>query len=168
MVEGRRGRFLDQFLVPALHAAIALTEMNVVAVRVAEYLDFDVADLREESFEIDLGIAERRLRLRGGLFELGDEVFGDGRRPACRGRLRRRLPSTELESRCSALADFAASADVKPCSEPGTTGIPSAAAVLARGYLVAHAGDAFAVGPDEGEVASWLRAAKAWFSARKP
>src|SRR5207249_1533376 len=37
-----RWRLFDHLLVPALHGAVALVEMNDVAVAVAEYLDFDV------------------------------------------------------------------------------------------------------------------------------
>jgi len=39
----RRGRFLHQFLVPPLDAALALAEVNHFAVLVAQHLKFDVA-----------------------------------------------------------------------------------------------------------------------------
>src|SRR5262249_51578557 len=38
-----RGRLLDHLLMTALERAVALVQMNDVAARVAEYLDFDVA-----------------------------------------------------------------------------------------------------------------------------
>ena len=56
----RGRRFLDDFLVPALDRAFALAEIHDVAVRVAEYLNFDVARPLEIPFEIDA--AHRRTR----------------------------------------------------------------------------------------------------------
>ena len=38
-----RGGFFQHLLVAALHRAIALEQVNVIALRIAEYLDFDVA-----------------------------------------------------------------------------------------------------------------------------
>lgn len=46
---GNAGRFLDELLVAALERAFALAELNDVAVRVAEDLDFDVSRAREKS-----------------------------------------------------------------------------------------------------------------------
>ena len=46
-VHGRRGRFLDQFLVAPLHRAVALAEVDAVAVLVGEHLHFDVARVEE-------------------------------------------------------------------------------------------------------------------------
>ena len=60
----RRRRFLDQLLVPALYRAIALAEMNRVAIAVAEHLDLDVAGIDDGALQDDGGITERALRLR--------------------------------------------------------------------------------------------------------
>jgi hypothetical protein len=49
--------------VPALHRAVALAEMDRVALAVGENLDFDVARVFEELLHIDLIVAERRLGL---------------------------------------------------------------------------------------------------------
>ena len=46
---GNAGRFLDELLVAALERAFALAELNGVAVRVAEDLNFDVSRAREKS-----------------------------------------------------------------------------------------------------------------------
>ena len=62
-IDVRRGRFLDDFLVPALHRAVAVAEIDRVAVLVGEHLDFDVARLLQKFLEIDRRVAERRLRL---------------------------------------------------------------------------------------------------------
>src|ERR1700722_11312049 len=57
-----RRRLLDQLLVPALHRTIALTQMNGVAVAVAEHLDFDMAGIDNGALENYRRIAEGSLR----------------------------------------------------------------------------------------------------------
>ena len=56
-----RGRFLDDLLVAALHRAVALAEVDRVALAVGEHLDFDVARVLEELLHVDLIVAERGL-----------------------------------------------------------------------------------------------------------
>ena len=58
-----RRRFLDQLLMPPLHRAVALAEMDGVAVAVAEHLDFDVPGIDDGALQDHGGIAERALRL---------------------------------------------------------------------------------------------------------
>ncbi len=60
--DARRRRFLDDLLVAALHRAVALAEMDRVALAVGEHLDFDVARVLEELLHVDLIVAERGLR----------------------------------------------------------------------------------------------------------
>ena len=55
--EGRR-RFLDHFLVAALDRALALPQVDAVAVRVAQHLDLDVARLLDELLDEDAVVAE--------------------------------------------------------------------------------------------------------------
>ena len=62
-VEIGRGRALDDFLVAALDRAVALEEMDQIAVRVAEELHFDMARAPDQLFEIDFILAEGGLRL---------------------------------------------------------------------------------------------------------
>ena len=62
-IEGRRGAFLPDFLMPALQRAVALAEMDGAAFAVAENLDLDVARPLEIFFEIERVVAERRLGL---------------------------------------------------------------------------------------------------------
>src|SRR5262249_55399184 len=52
---GNKGRrtFLNDFLVAPLDGAFAFAEMNQVSVAVAQDLDFNVAGLNDEFFEID-------------------------------------------------------------------------------------------------------------------
>ena len=61
-VEMARRRLFDHFLVAALHRAVALAEMDDVAVRVAEDLDLDVARVLDVLLDVDLVVAERRDR----------------------------------------------------------------------------------------------------------
>ena len=61
-----RGRFFDDFLVAALHRAVALAQVHHVAVIVGEHLELDVPRLLEELLHVDLGIAEGGERLRLG------------------------------------------------------------------------------------------------------
>lgn len=59
---GNAGRFLDELLVAALERAFALAELNDVAVRVAEDLNFDVSRAREKS-ERKVGKKEEKVLL---------------------------------------------------------------------------------------------------------
>ena len=54
-VERGRGRFLEQLLVPALDAALALAQNLDVAVLVGEHLKLDVAGRADVLFQIDVG-----------------------------------------------------------------------------------------------------------------
>ena len=51
-------RFLDQLLMPALKGAVALEQVDAVAVRVAEHLDLDVTRLQHVFLDQDLFVAE--------------------------------------------------------------------------------------------------------------
>ncbi len=73
-IEGR-GDF-DDFLVAALDGAIALVEMEDVAVAVADDLDFDVFGAGDVAFEEDGGISEGERGFVAGFFEEAFEVFG--------------------------------------------------------------------------------------------
>ena len=59
----RRRRFLDQLLMPPLHRAIALAEMNGIAEGVAEHLDLDMAGIDNRALQDHGGVAERGFRL---------------------------------------------------------------------------------------------------------
>src|SRR5579872_2269008 len=60
---GRR-RLLDYLLVSPLHRAVALAQMDDIAVRIAQHLELDVARPLEEFLHVDLVIAESGARLR--------------------------------------------------------------------------------------------------------
>ena len=57
-VERGRGAFLPHFLMPPLQRAVALAEMDGVALAVAEHLDFDVARPFQIFLDIDRVVAE--------------------------------------------------------------------------------------------------------------
>ena len=90
-VEVRRRGDLDDLLMPALHRAIALEQMDEVAVLVAEQLHFDVPGAADELFEEHVGDAERGAGLAPGLLQGVVELVGACGPRACRGR---RRPST--------------------------------------------------------------------------
>ena len=68
-IERGRGTFLPDLLVAALQRAIAVAEMNGLAVAVAQNLDFDMARLFEIFFKIDRVVAKGRLGLGPRRFE---------------------------------------------------------------------------------------------------
>src|SRR4029453_17663040 len=59
----RRRRLLDQLLVPALNRAIALTQVNDVAVGVRKHLHLDVARILQIPLDVDGRVGEVRLTL---------------------------------------------------------------------------------------------------------
>ena len=63
-IDRRAGRLLDDLLVAPLHRAIALAQVDAVAVRVREYLHLDVARLEQRPLQQQLAGAESGLRLR--------------------------------------------------------------------------------------------------------
>jgi hypothetical protein len=72
-VHRRRARLLEDLLVAPLERAIALAEMDTVAVSIEQHLDLDVAGTLEESLEDQPVVAECRLRLAARSGELGGE-----------------------------------------------------------------------------------------------
>src|SRR3546814_3484501 len=71
--QSRRWRFLQYLLMAPLHGAVALAQINGIAVLIRENLDFDMAWLLEEFFHIDGRIAESRLCLAFGHADRGQE-----------------------------------------------------------------------------------------------
>ena len=78
--EERRGRLLDELLVPALQRAVAGGDHDDVAVLVGQALGLDVARLVEELLDEALAAAERRDGLaHRGLVGVGDLLERRGR-----------------------------------------------------------------------------------------
>ena len=63
LVDRGRRRLLDQLLMAALDGAVALAEVDDIAVRVREHLHLDVARVDDELLDIDVGVREVRLPL---------------------------------------------------------------------------------------------------------
>ncbi|GIW74714.1 MAG: hypothetical protein KatS3mg103_1236 [Phycisphaerales bacterium] len=79
------GGFLDELLVAALHGAVALEEVDGVAVLVAQDLDLDVAGVLEELLDEDAAVAEGGLGFLLGLLDVGAQgrlVVADAHAPA--------------------------------------------------------------------------------------
>ena len=69
LVDGRRRRFLDELLVPALDRAVALPEVDHVAVAVREDLHLDVPRVDDEALDVDPRVREVLLSLARGRLE---------------------------------------------------------------------------------------------------
>jgi hypothetical protein len=67
--ERRRGRDLDDLLVPQLHGAVPVVEVDDVAVAIGEDLHLDVAGALEEPLDEQLAATERRHRLAAAALE---------------------------------------------------------------------------------------------------
>src|SRR5204863_9642881 len=72
--DDRRGRFLQNLLVAALERAVALAQVDGIALAVAEHLELDVARVAEIFFDIDGVVAEGALRLGARLADLRFEL----------------------------------------------------------------------------------------------
>ncbi len=69
----RRGELHD-FLMPALHRAVALVQVHHAAVRVGDHLHLDVPRPRHETLDEHSAVAERQRRLLLRLFDLRGQV----------------------------------------------------------------------------------------------
>ena len=88
----RRGRLLDQLLVPALQRAVAGADHDHVAVRVGQHLRLDVAGLVQVALDEALAAAERRDGLaHRRLEQLGDLLERAGDLQAAPAAAERRL-----------------------------------------------------------------------------
>src|SRR5690606_6098546 len=66
--DARRRRFLDHLLVAALHRAVALAQVDGVALAIGQHLDLHVARILQVLLHVDLAVAEGGLGLGlGGL-----------------------------------------------------------------------------------------------------
>src|SRR6478672_7439998 len=149
LVEHWRRRLLDKFLMTTLHAAVTFTQMDVIAVTVAEHLNLDMADLRKEPLEIDLRVSKCRFGLRRSLLEPCRKVLGGCHNAhsaaaapsACLQQKRK------LEAGCNGTGIVGhGKAPIGPRHERNSNCGRSSP----RRDLVAHARDAIAVRTDEG------------------
>ncbi len=76
LVQIRRRRELDDLLMPSLQRAVALEEMDEIAVPIADQLHFDMASPPDEFLEENIAHAERGPGFALGLFNRFIELFG--------------------------------------------------------------------------------------------
>ena len=76
VVDQRRRRLLDQLLVAALDRAVALAQVDDVAVLVGQHLDLDVARVGQVALEVDRRVGEELLALARGALERVLELVG--------------------------------------------------------------------------------------------
>ena len=146
-VEQRRRRLLDDLLVPALQAALALAEVDHVAVRVAEHLHLDVPGVPDVPLDQQGVVAEGVPWPRGGPRR--------SRRAArsSPGTTRMPLPPPPALGLSSTGNPTATAASVTWASSmpgsvrPGTTGTPAAITVCLARILSAIASIAAIGGP---------------------
>ena len=86
------GRLLDQLLVAALDGAVALAEVDDVAVLVGQHLDLDVARVGQVALEVDRRVGEELLALARGALEGVLELRRPPSRPGSPCRRRRPRP----------------------------------------------------------------------------
>ena len=72
----RRGRFLDQLLVPSLDRALSFEQASDIAVLIGEYLNFDMARIFDQLLNHHRAIAEALQRLVRCNRELLGEICG--------------------------------------------------------------------------------------------
>ena len=72
--EKRRGRFLNHLLIPALRRTFAFAQMDDVAVRIAEDLEFDMPRMCDVTLQQYTIAAERILRFALAGFQCGGEL----------------------------------------------------------------------------------------------
>ena len=100
----RRRRFFDDFLVTTLHGAVAFAQIDGVLEVVREHLNFDVARIFQELFQIDLVRAECGIGLRLRHVDRGQQrSFGTHHAHAATAAARARLDE-------HGVADFAGNA----------------------------------------------------------
>ena len=74
-VDSGARRLFDDLLVPALHRAVALAEMDAVTLRVGEHLDLDMAGREQRAFEQQLAVAERCARFGARTAQRGHQLI---------------------------------------------------------------------------------------------
>ena len=92
VVDCRRRRLLDELLVSPLDRAVALPEVDHVAVGVREHLHLDVARILEVALDVDRRVGEVRLALATGRLERALDLLRCERRPGNPSRPRRPTP----------------------------------------------------------------------------
>ena len=163
------GRLLDELLVAALDRAVALAEVDDVAVRVGEDLHLDVARVGQVALDVDRRVGEELLALARRALERLLELVLAQRDPealaaaAARGLDRDRVADLGLRSACARRRPSSTGSVV-----PGTIGTPAACMSSRARVLEPIASIALAGGPMKTIPASSQARANGAFSARNP
>ena len=75
-IDGRRRRFFEKLLMPALDRAVSFSEMRDMTTVVGDDLHFDMTGFEKVSFKVDGIVAERALCLRLGRLKGASEIVG--------------------------------------------------------------------------------------------
>ena len=152
--DGRGRGLLDQLLVTALHAAVALAELEDIAEGIRENLNFDVFRVLDEFFDVDVAVAESLFRFGfRGVESLNEAGVIVGDTHAASAAARRSLDDNRVfefagnDKRLFFGFDHAAGAGGN-----GNAGL--AHGVTGAGF-VAHRAHLFRRGPDKGDVAAF-------------
>src|SRR5439155_19714361 len=70
------GRDFNDFLMPPLHGAVALPEMDEIAVCIAKDLHFNVLGIGNIALDENVGLAEGGAGFALGFFELAEQLVG--------------------------------------------------------------------------------------------
>ena len=164
----RRGRLLDELLVAALDRAVALAEVDDVAVGVGEDLHLDVARVLEVALDVDGRVGEVRpaLALRG--LERRRRPRRARRRPSSPSRRHRPPPSRASGYPSSSPSATTSSAEPTGSVCPGMIGTPAACIRARATVLWPISSIASGGGPIQTRPADSTARANSAFSARKP
>ena len=164
------GRLLDELLVAALDRAVALAEVDDVAVAVGEDLDLDVARVGQVALEVDASRSEKNFSPSRAAPSKASWSSSARQRDAealaaaaARGLDRDRVADLLVDDLARASSTSSTGSVV-----PGTIGTPAACISSRARVLEPIASIALAGGPMKTIPASSQARAKAAFSARKP
>ena len=149
-VDARRTGFLEDLLVPPLDRAIALAEMDAIAVSIEQDLDLDVPRPLDEALEDEPVVAECGRRFAPGSRQLGRQPVegADGAHalPAATGRrLDQKRNPDPLRGGDQGVVGLVGVVVASGCRDPEVSGDPT------RGGLVAHGADGRRRGTDPGQ-----------------
>ena len=144
---GRR-RFLDDLLAPALRRAVALAQVQGLALAVGKDLDLDVAAAFDQALQHQLTVAKRAQRLAPRARQGGGQVFGPVHRAHAPPAAARQCLDQQGEAQAQALGQQARLVLLLAQIARHAGHARSQHAALGRG-LIAHGGNALGAGADE-------------------
>jgi hypothetical protein len=167
-VDARGRRFLDDLLVAALHRAVALAEIDRVAVGVGQHLDLDVARVLEELLHVHHRVAEGGAGFAAGHVDRVEQRgFGVHHAHAAPAAAAGGLDDHRVADGAGDLDDFLRVVG-QGAFGAGHAGHAGGLHGVLGADLVAHQADGFGRGPMKTKPDCSTRSAKSAFSERKP